>query len=159
MRIYIFSRRSTLLASFSVLFSMSTPYGSLKSLYNAFLYVVSLLSSSLRRFNLSSITGISPSFIPTTLTAPDGSISATFIPLGATLTHLLVRNRDEKFKDVVLGYDDPEKWLTDPAHPVYNSMVGRFVALQLTRMLHILIKSGLKPQVCESDKRRYVRLG
>lgn len=38
--------------------------------------------------------------------APDGSISAKFVSLGATLTELWVKDKLGKPRDVVLGYDD-----------------------------------------------------
>ena len=42
----------------------------------------------------------------TEIKAPDGSISAKFVSVGATLTELWVKDRDGKARDVVLGYDD-----------------------------------------------------
>jgi len=41
-----------------------------------------------------------------TLIPLDGSIIAKFVPFGATLTELLVKDRAGKMRDVVLGYDD-----------------------------------------------------
>lgn len=43
----------------------------------------------------------------TELQAPDGSITAKFVSIGATLTELWVKDRDGTARDVVLGYDDP----------------------------------------------------
>jgi len=64
----------------------------------------------------------------TEIKAPDGSISAKFVSLGATLTELWVKDRAGKPRDVVLGYDDNSKLLTDPDHPVFffNAIVGRY---------------------------------
>ena len=45
-------------------------------------------------------------FKQVSLSAPDGSIKASFMQLGATITHLLVRDRHGAFRDVVLGYDN-----------------------------------------------------
>uniref|UniRef100_A0A8H8CGN0 Aldose 1-epimerase n=1 Tax=Psilocybe cubensis TaxID=181762 RepID=A0A8H8CGN0_PSICU len=65
-------------------------------------------------------------FDVTEIKAPDGSITAKFVSLGATLTELWVKDREGKFRDVVLGYDDNSQLLTDPAHPVFNAIVGRY---------------------------------
>ncbi|KAM5537708.1 hypothetical protein V8D89_008621 [Ganoderma adspersum] len=65
-------------------------------------------------------------FDVTTLRAPDGSITAKFVSFGATMTELWVRDRAGSARDVVLGYDDNTKLLTDPAHPVFNPIVGRY---------------------------------
>jgi aldose 1-epimerase len=81
----------------------------------------------------------------TTIRAPDGSITAKFVSLGATLTELWVKDRAGKPRDVVLGYDDnvcpnfsstvlpflnifilQSQLLTDPDHPVFNAIVGRY---------------------------------
>ncbi|KEP51841.1 aldose 1-epimerase [Rhizoctonia solani 123E] len=61
-----------------------------------------------------------------TITAPDGSITAKFIGSGASLSELWVRDKFGGFRDVVLGYDDTTLWQTDPGHPVFNSIVGRY---------------------------------
>ncbi|KAL1731785.1 galactose mutarotase-like domain-containing protein [Schizophyllum commune] len=66
-------------------------------------------------------------FDVTTLTAPDGSVTAKFVSLGATLTELWVKDRDGNPRDVVLGYDDNSKLLTDPNHPSFNPIIGRLV--------------------------------
>ncbi|KAI5888268.1 galactose mutarotase-like protein [Schizophyllum commune H4-8] len=65
-------------------------------------------------------------FDVTTLTAPDGSVTAKFVSLGATLTELWVKDRDGNPRDVVLGYDDNSKLLTDPNHPSFNPIIGRY---------------------------------
>ncbi|KAF7430227.1 hypothetical protein PC9H_005929 [Pleurotus ostreatus] len=62
----------------------------------------------------------------TTLSAPDGSITAKFVSFGATMTELWVKDRKGKPRDVILGYDDNSQLLTDPAHPVFNPIVGRY---------------------------------
>ncbi|KAG8696432.1 hypothetical protein FRC08_007153 [Ceratobasidium sp. 394] len=61
-----------------------------------------------------------------TITAPDGSISASFIGSGASLTELWVKDKFGKARDVILGYDDRTRWQTDPDHPVFGSIVGRY---------------------------------
>ncbi|KAF9479497.1 galactose mutarotase-like protein [Pholiota conissans] len=62
----------------------------------------------------------------TEITAPDGSITAKFVSFGATLTELWVKDKDGKLRDVVLGYDDNSRLETDPDHPVFNAIVGRY---------------------------------
>ncbi|KAK9425520.1 putative Galactose mutarotase-like domain-containing protein [Seiridium unicorne] len=52
------------------------------------------------------------------------NVKAQFIPYGATLTNLFVKDKSGNDVDVVLGYDDLAK---DPGHPVYNSIPGRHV--------------------------------
>ena len=42
----------------------------------------------------------------TEIKAPDGSITAKFVSLGATLTELWVRDRNGNARDIVLGYDN-----------------------------------------------------
>ncbi|KAI0637467.1 galactose mutarotase-like protein [Trametes polyzona] len=65
-------------------------------------------------------------FDVTTLTAPDGSVTAKFVSFGATMTELWVKDKDGKPRDIILGYDDNTELLTDPAHPVFNPIVGRY---------------------------------
>ncbi|KAI0751948.1 galactose mutarotase-like protein [Daedaleopsis nitida] len=65
-------------------------------------------------------------FDESTIKAPDGSVTAKFVSIGATLTELWVNGRDGKQRDIVLGYDDNSKLLTDPAHPYFNPIVGRY---------------------------------
>lgn len=76
--------------------------------------------------------------------SPDGSIKASFIALGATIQSLYVKDRYgsaillprpdaaetsrscRKHRDVVLGYDDTGKYMTDPNHPYFGAVVGRY---------------------------------
>ncbi|KAJ9157950.1 Aldose 1-epimerase [Pleurostoma richardsiae] len=60
-------------------------------------------------------------------TISSNSIRAQFIPYGATLTNLFVKDKDGKDVDVVLGYDNTSYYPVDPGHPVYNSIPGRYV--------------------------------
>ncbi|KAH6659191.1 galactose mutarotase-like domain-containing protein [Truncatella angustata] len=60
-----------------------------------------------------------------TISAP--GIKAQFIPYGATLTNLFVKDKSGKDVDVVLGYDVLDYYAKDPGHPVYNSIPGRYV--------------------------------
>ncbi|KAK4057021.1 hypothetical protein OIO90_001921 [Microbotryomycetes sp. JL221] len=61
-----------------------------------------------------------------TIQAPDGSIKATFIGLGATLTNLWVPDKYGRLRDVVVGYDDREKYLKDPNYAYFGAIVGRY---------------------------------
>ncbi|KAI0062709.1 galactose mutarotase-like protein [Artomyces pyxidatus] len=69
--------------------------------------------------------GVYP-FDVTSISAPDGSITAKFVSIGATLTELWVKNKFGEALDVVPGYDDNTKIYTDYGHPVFNSIVGRY---------------------------------
>ncbi|KAG0140682.1 hypothetical protein CROQUDRAFT_52879 [Cronartium quercuum f. sp. fusiforme G11] len=60
------------------------------------------------------------------LSAPDGSIHASFIGLGASIQTLMVKDRSGSFRDVVLGYDNISQYLHDPAYPRFGSVVGRY---------------------------------
>ncbi|KAJ3480513.1 hypothetical protein NLI96_g8289 [Meripilus lineatus] len=64
-------------------------------------------------------------FDVTTISAPDGSVTAKFVSFGATMTELWVKDKFGGKRDVILGYDDNTQLLTDPAHPVFNPIVGR----------------------------------
>ncbi|KAJ7100042.1 galactose mutarotase-like protein [Mycena belliarum] len=104
-----------------------------------YLYLTLLAAASLPVHATSS----SSDFDTTTLSAPDGSINATFVAFGSTLTSLWVRTKDHTAVDVVPGYDDPSRLRTDEGHPVlistafclfrasvlislYNPLVGRY---------------------------------
>ncbi|OAX80664.1 hypothetical protein ACJ72_04998 [Emergomyces africanus] len=56
------------------------------------------------------------------------NIEATLIPYGATLTSLLVHDRDGKQQDVVVGYDDPKQYRVDTKtnHTYFGCIVGRY---------------------------------
>ncbi|KAI2624551.1 galactose mutarotase-like protein [Hypomontagnella submonticulosa] len=60
-------------------------------------------------------------------TISSSGIKAQFIPYGATLTNLFVKDKNGEDVDVVLGYEDIEYYPKDPGHPVYNSIPGRYV--------------------------------
>lgn len=55
-------------------------------------------------------------------------IRATFMPYGARLTHLLVKDRDGKPQDVVVGYDKGDAYIndTDTVHSYFGAVVGRY---------------------------------
>jgi aldose 1-epimerase len=60
------------------------------------------------------------------LRAPDDSVRATFIPYGATMTELWVKDRQGTWREIVLGYDNATNWGTDPIHPFIGQQVGRY---------------------------------
>jgi aldose 1-epimerase len=95
-------------------------------------------------------------FTPIALNASDGSISATFIPYGATLTNLYgefetlhppcppmmssashptdcprscflaVADKNGVKQDIVLGYDNLANYSLDASHPNFGPIVGRY---------------------------------
>ncbi|RAH72866.1 aldose epimerase family protein [Aspergillus aculeatinus CBS 121060] len=56
------------------------------------------------------------------------NISATLIPYGARLTSLKVPDRNGNFQDVVVGYDDPKRYLqdTETNRTFFGAVVGRY---------------------------------
>ncbi|GLB38921.1 putative aldose 1-epimerase [Lyophyllum shimeji] len=88
-----------------------------------------MLSKTLFAFGACAFLGVSATPWPfdlTTISAPDGSITAKFVSFGATMTELWVKDKNGKLRDIILGYDDNSLLLTDPAHPVFNPIVGRY---------------------------------
>ena len=65
-----------------------------------------------------------------TLTSPDGTLALEAIAYGATLTRLLVPDRNGEQADVVLGFGDPARYRS--AHPYFGAMAGR-VAGRISR--------------------------
>jgi len=61
-----------------------------------------------------------------TLTA-DG-INATFIPYGARLTNLFVKDKSDCYQDIVLGYDNATDYIlnNEGAHAYFGPIVGRY---------------------------------
>jgi hypothetical protein len=60
------------------------------------------------------------------LRSPDDSLRATFIPLGASMIEFWKQDRDNVWRDIIVGYDDTEKEDTDPVHPYFGPQVGRY---------------------------------
>ncbi|KAK7437509.1 hypothetical protein VKT23_018581 [Stygiomarasmius scandens] len=52
------------------------------------------------------VNGAGYPFDLTTISAPDGSVTAKFVSFGATMTELWVKDKFGKARDVILGYDD-----------------------------------------------------
>ena len=65
-------------------------------------------------------------FTKHTISAP--GINASFIPYGATLTNLLVPDKNGNPQDVVLGYDSGTAYLNDTEtdHTYFGAVVGRY---------------------------------
>ncbi|PAV15549.1 galactose mutarotase [Pyrrhoderma noxium] len=84
------------------------------------LFLASLLVS------LSCVSAEKWPFDVTTISAPDDSIIVKFVSFGSTMTELWVKDKFGQYRDVILGYDDNTKLLTDSAHPVFNPIVGRY---------------------------------
>ncbi|KAJ3049942.1 hypothetical protein HK097_009067 [Rhizophlyctis rosea] len=59
-----------------------------------------------------------------TLTSPKGNLVAKFTNFGATLTHLIVKDKDGKARDVVSGFDNPSDFANQP-HPYFGAVIGR----------------------------------
>ena len=59
-----------------------------------------------------------------TLTAP--GITAKFIPYAASITNLVVPDRNGTLRDVILGYDNATFYPVDPNHPDYGAVPGRY---------------------------------
>ena len=55
-------------------------------------------------------------------------IKASFIPYGARLTNLWVKDKNGKMQDVALGYDDGAAYLndTETVHTYFGAVVGRY---------------------------------
>ncbi|NLO66954.1 MAG: galactose mutarotase [Bacteroidales bacterium] len=58
-----------------------------------------------------------------------GGMSAKVLSYGAIVTHLYAPDRDGKMENVVLGFDDPAQYWTEPYindAPYFGSVVGRY---------------------------------
>ena len=55
-------------------------------------------------------------------------IKASFIPYGARLTNLYVKDNKGSWQDVAVGYDNPREYLTDSEtnHTFFGAVVGRY---------------------------------
>lgn len=59
-----------------------------------------------------------------TFTAP--GISASFIPYAACITNLIVSDRHNVSRDIILGYDNTTFYPVDPNHSDYGAVPGRY---------------------------------
>ena len=55
-------------------------------------------------------------------------IKASFIPYGARLTNLYVKDKNGAYQDVAVGYDTGREYLTDTEtnHTYFGAVVGRY---------------------------------
>lgn len=53
-------------------------------------------------------------------------ISAAFIPYGASISNLIIKDQYGVDRDVVGGYDNASYYSTDPAHPHFGGVPGRY---------------------------------
>lgn len=58
--------------------------------------------------------------------AEDDSIRATFLPYGASLSELWVKDRQGAWQDVILGFDNSTNYGTDTIHNFFGPIVGRY---------------------------------
>ncbi|KAH9914489.1 galactose mutarotase-like domain-containing protein [Epithele typhae] len=58
------------------------------------------------------------------LSAPDGSALGTFMPFGATATSFRVKDKFGQFRDILIGYDDLERYMTE--RNFFGPIVGRY---------------------------------
>lgn len=58
--------------------------------------------------------------------SPDDSIRATFLPYGASLQELWVKDRNGTWRDVVVGFDNSTNYGTDTIHNYFGPQVGRY---------------------------------
>ena len=55
-------------------------------------------------------------------------IKASFIPYGARLTNLYVKDKNGAYQDVAIGYDNAREYLhdTETNHTYFGAVVGRY---------------------------------
>jgi len=53
-------------------------------------------------------------------------ISAAFIPYGASITNLLIKDRYGIQRDLIAGFDNASYYTTDPVHPHLGGVPGRY---------------------------------
>lgn len=58
--------------------------------------------------------------------SPDDSIRATFLPYGASLQELWVKDRNGTWRDVVVGFDNTTNYGTDTIHNYFGPQIGRY---------------------------------
>ncbi|KAH7103343.1 galactose mutarotase-like protein [Auriculariales sp. MPI-PUGE-AT-0066] len=63
-----------------------------------------------------------------TISAPDGSVKASFIPYGATLTNFWARDKYGRLRDVAVGYDDKSLYAGNATfgRQYFGPIVGRY---------------------------------
>ncbi|KIJ70101.1 hypothetical protein HYDPIDRAFT_23244 [Hydnomerulius pinastri MD-312] len=62
-----------------------------------------------------------------TVFAPDNSFQASFMEYGATLTNFWVKDKKGSYRDIILGFDNHEDYMTDAlGHAYFGPVVGRY---------------------------------
>ncbi|KAL0949392.1 hypothetical protein HGRIS_009456 [Hohenbuehelia grisea] len=78
-------------------------------------------------FGRAALLGASDAFKVLNIQSPDGSARATFIPFGATATNFWVKDKNGRFRDILLGFDNHTLYQSDAqGHPYFGPVVGRY---------------------------------
>jgi aldose 1-epimerase len=64
-------------------------------------------------------------FAPVQLTNAKGTLRATMIAYGATMTHLFVHDHTSVPRDVILGWDDATQYCANAEHTYFGATIGR----------------------------------
>jgi len=56
----------------------------------------------------------------------NNGLSISFIPFGATMTHLMYPDTTGTPLDIILGFDDPTQYRDNPIHPYFGATIGRY---------------------------------
>ncbi|KAJ7639003.1 galactose mutarotase-like domain-containing protein [Roridomyces roridus] len=62
--------------------------------------------------------------VPLEINAPDGSAKAHIMPFGATTTNFWVKDKNGKFRDIIIGYDNKTLYETQGGY--FGPVVGRY---------------------------------
>jgi hypothetical protein len=117
--------------------------------------VLALLAGGVAAQNPTWTNSLRGPFTPISLNASDGSISAAFIPHGATITELWVKDRDGVNRDITLGYDNRTLFADDPGHPNFGTIVSSIEhADDQVHALTFRCRSGRK--ICQSYQEQHL---
>lgn len=58
--------------------------------------------------------------------SPDDSLRMNFLPYGATVSEIWVKDRNNAWQDIILGFDNKTNYGTDEAHNFFGPIVGRY---------------------------------
>ena len=53
-------------------------------------------------------------------------IAAAFIPYGASISNLILKDKKGVVRDIVMGFDEAKDYATDPTHPHLGGVPGRY---------------------------------
>ena len=65
-------------------------------------------------------------------------IRAQFIPYGASITNLFVKDRNGVERDIVLGFDNASYYSVDPLHPHLGGVPGTFRSVCINHGLQLM---------------------